>query len=52
MASDDEETYLVWVDNKSLLDPKLTFEDFDKVSLMFDLVEIERFPDGGIYLFK
>jgi len=52
MASDDKETYLVWIDNKSLLDPKLTFEDFDKVSLMFDLVEIERFPDGGIYLFK
>jgi len=64
MASDTNDTYLVWIDNELLLDPqavalgagggfvRTSNEDFDTVSLMFDLEEVARFPDGGIYLFK
>ena len=53
MALDTEDTYLVWVDNESLLDPQRDpNETIENVSLLFDLKEIARFPDGGIYSFK
>ena len=50
--SNTNNTYLVWIDNQLLLDPKRASEDFGNVSLMFDLEEIARYSDGGIYLFK
>jgi len=52
IATDVQDTYLVWIENDTLLDPKRAFEDFGNIFSMFDLEEIARFADGGIYLFN
>ena len=52
IVADTGNSYLVWIDNERLLDPLSGPVNFDSVSSMFDLEEVEKFPDGGIYLFK
>ena len=52
IVADTGNSYLVWIDNERLLDPLSDPVNFDSVSSMFDLEEVEKFPDGGIYLFK
>ena len=47
------DTYLIWVENPILLDP---LRDPDETLLgitsMFQLIEVYRFPDGGVHLLK